>query len=251
MNQRIKAIVLAKRKYREYDELVWLYTENYGILSAIIHGVKRKRSKYKGELSLFSVVYVDVKIKTGLSTIYDFEILKQSINEKNIFLGYTYGSQISELLRRVLPEKEAISGMFNLIETLLLLLDKLAYPNLAVAFLQQKILVFTGSQIVLERCVICQKQTNIVAYSYFHHGLICQTCQSYVMKTDLVDDQLLKLLVAFSRLDVNKLEQLQLDLHAANFISQFWQHIYEQDLGIVLKSQKVLASMEKLAKEEL
>ena len=246
MQQRIKAIILSKKKYREYDELVWLYTEEYGIVSAIVHGIKRKRSKFKGELSLFSIIYVDIILKKGLSILVDFELIKQTIQDDNIYLTYSYAATMSELVRRIFSEKEPMSGLFRLLEQLLCLIRTMHHPELLLAYLQQKLLRYSGMYITLDKCVLCGETQHILGYSYQYHGLVCAKCQEHLVTTDLRYSGLLKLLIAFERLPVEKLASLVLEQTDITFICTFWNDIYVNELGITLKSQKVLTAMEKL-----
>lgn len=249
MNQRVKAIVLSKKKYREYDELIWLYTEEYGMLSAIIYGVKRKRSRYKGELSLFSLVYIDIKLREGLSIIYDFELLDKHIDENAVFLSYTYASQLSELIRRVIPEKEQITGLLSLLHELFIIIPTMHHPELLLPFLEQKLLPYSGSMVTLNACVSCGKTQNITGFSFAMQGLICQSCQDKLLEKDILDIDKIKLLVAFSKISITKLNTLFLTKDELIFICEFWNDIYENNLGIVLRSQKVLGSMKKLKEE--
>jgi len=250
MQERIKAIVLAKQTYREYDELVWLYTSEYGLLSALVHGIKRKRSKFSGELELLSIVYIDVKVRNkGLSTIYGFELIESNIGEHGIFLSYAHGASLSELIRRVLVEEPPIRYMFECLQTLFCLIPQVAQPELLLTYLQQKLLPYTGSHIRLDCCVACGQTSRIIGYSYRLHGLLCASCRTMLYAGDIHDTTKIKVLVAFSRLHISQLETLVLNETDFVFLTRFWHELYANNVGISLKSQKVLQSM-KATKEE-
>jgi len=243
MKERIKAIILAKQKYREYDELVWLYTDMYGIVSAVIHGIKRKRAKFAGELILFSVVYVEIKRRKGLSTIYAFDLIVDNLTQEKLFLGYTHGASLSELTRRVLSEQPPIRGMFALLSRLFSLLSELEQPALLLVYLKQQLLPYTGSHIILDHCVCCGQTSKIVGYSYRLQGLVCTQCVHALHKTDIRETEKIKVLVAFFRLPIDKLPTLAVEKTASDFLVKFWDDVYMHNLGLSLKSQKVLKSM--------
>jgi len=243
MKTRIKAIILAKQKYREYDELVWIYTEQHGVLSAIIYGIKRKRSKYQGELALFSLVYVEIKVRTGLSTIYNFDLIDKHVTADSLFLSYTYGAGLSELTRRVLSDVQPIYGMFDLLVRLFTLIPRLKQPELVLVYFKQKLLPYTGSQVGLVHCVCCSESTHIIGYSHRLHGLVCGRCQHMLVENDIRDTEKIKVLVAFFRLTIDKLAELVMPEADLAFLVLFWDELYGNNLGMSLKSQKVLKSM--------
>jgi DNA repair protein RecO (recombination protein O) len=250
MQERIKALVLAKQTYREYDELVWLYTSAYGVLSALVHGIKRKRSKFTGELELYSVVYVDMKVRSkGLSTIYGFELITSNIDEQALFLSYAYGANLSELTRRVLADHQPIEHMFEHLLTLFSIIRQAEQPELVLTYLQQKLVPYTGGHIGLDSCGICGKTSRIIGYAYRIQGLVCGHCRHALHSGDIHDTDKIKVLVAFFRLPSHQLATLTLNDADFAFLTRFWHDWYAQNLGVSLKSQKVLLSM-KAPKEE-
>ncbi|GBU11330.1 DNA repair protein RecO [Erysipelotrichaceae bacterium] len=249
--EKLETIILAKKKYREYDELVWFFTEEYGLISAIVRGVKKKTNPYRGQLTLFSFVTMDVIVKTGLSIITAFENqgyhTKDSQSMLNIFI---YGSQISELIQRVLPEKEKVSGLFNMLVFFVEKLDKLSSPNIAVLFFQQRLLFYTGVQVNLAFCSICHEKNDIIAFSNYYHGLLCLKCKAEVGMYDITDIWKLKVLVAFSQITLEKIEGLILDEQEEAFLTAFWDEIYLETLGISLKSKKVGKSLKEMEQKK-
>ena len=54
------AIVLSRRDFREYDQIISLYTLEHGKKEALARGIKKITSKNSGSLEPFSVVEVDI-----------------------------------------------------------------------------------------------------------------------------------------------------------------------------------------------
>jgi len=243
MKERTQALILMKQKYREYDELIWLYTEEYGLLSAVIHGIKRKKTKFSGELPLFALVYIEIKRTKGLSTIYNFEIIESNVPDDAVFLCYTHGGAMSELTRRLLSDYPPIRGVFTLLAQLFAFIPQVEQPELLLVYLKQRLLPYTGSQIALDGCVSCGQTTDIVGYCYRLQGIVCKNCQHELDVRDIRELAKIKVLVAFFRLELEALSTLVIDEAAQAFLISFWDELYANNLGITLKSQGVLERM--------
>lgn len=240
------AIVLAKRAYKESDELIWLYSDCYGLISTVIHGINRKKSRYKGKIPLFAYIQADIKRRSGLSTIIDFKVMSHfDMTKVAVFDVLTYGSQISELIRKILPEQQKNICMFEEIRQAFMLLPNVGQKGLLVMYFQNKLLSFIGIEYTYDCCVNCQSTRQIIAFSSVYGGLICQKCSALVSKNDLVEQHKLKVLVAFSKITLENIPALVLDEQDYLFLSMFWQVLYEQGAGIQLKSQIVNLNSDK------
>lgn len=56
----MEAIVLSRRAYREYDQIITLYTKERGLITLVAKGVKKIQSKNNSALEPFSYVHVGV-----------------------------------------------------------------------------------------------------------------------------------------------------------------------------------------------
>ena len=121
-----KAIVLQTIKYGESGVITKVYTEKYGKLSFLIHGVRRKKSKISNYLfqpfSLLDIIaYIkesrdlqrikEVKPTVVLKTLF-FDVRKSSIA---LFLG--------EIMNRTLHESEPNFQLFNYLNHAVQILD--------------------------------------------------------------------------------------------------------------------------------
>ncbi|MGL5041543.1 MAG: DNA repair protein RecO [Culicoidibacterales bacterium] len=242
--EKLTGLILAKKTYREYDELVWFFTEEFGLISAILRGVKKKRNQFRGELPVFSYVHVDINVRQGLSIISDFEVIDRHYTLADQVLPlFLYGGQLGELVQRVLGEKQPVNGLLFILRRLFRYVVLGACPTMGVTFLGQKLLPYTGAYLSLDACGHCGNNKNIIAFSYQLSGLVCQDCKSNLQGNEIIDANKIKALVAFSRLTLEKFEQITFDDQTCQFLEVFWDEIYHDHLGVYLKSKKVAKSI--------
>lgn len=171
-------VVIKTLDYKENDKLVWLYTEQYGKISAIARGAKKSKNK------LFSITlplcYGEFMLFKGknLYNLQEGRIISSFQGLLNNLDKLTYSSYLCELVDIALVEGESNRWLFKEFVTTLYLLntDAIEYEMLVRCF-EIKLLAATGYGLTLENCVICKEKiasSNYISLSYF--GGICENC---------------------------------------------------------------------------
>lgn len=118
------AIVLARRNFREFDQLITVYTAETGKREALARGVKKIISKNAPFLEPFSLITVDIIPGRGI----DHLITAQSSHlfknirsdwEKIMMAGYAVG-----LVDQLIEEGEKDEQLFELLRSWLVYLDQ-------------------------------------------------------------------------------------------------------------------------------
>lgn len=176
--EKTKAVVIKSQDYKENDKLVWLYTEEFGKVTAIARGAKKSKSR------LFALTlplcYADYVLFKGKSL---FNLQEGKI--ENSFQGLlsnldklTYSSYICELMDICLEDGENNKQLYKEFITCLYLLntDALDYEMLIRSF-ELKLLKATGYGLNLDHCVSCRKKITVANYiSLSHFGGVCDNC---------------------------------------------------------------------------
>lgn len=176
--EKTKAVVIKAQDYKENDKLVWLYTEEFGKVTAIARGAKKSKSR------LFALTlplcYADYVLFKGKSL---FNLQEGKI--ENSFQGLlsnldklTYSSYICELMDICLEDGENNKQLYKEFITCLYLLntDALDYEMLIRSF-ELKLLKATGYGLNLDHCVSCRKKITVANYiSLSHFGGVCDNC---------------------------------------------------------------------------
>ncbi|MBB6624307.1 DNA repair protein RecO [Clostridium gasigenes] len=176
--EKTKAVVIKAQAYKENDKLVWLYTEEFGKVTAIARGTKKSKSR------LFALTlplcYADYVLFKGKNL---FNLQEGKI--ENSFQGLlsnleklTYSSYICELIDICLEDGENNKQLYkDFIKCLYLLnTDALNYEMLIRSF-ELKLLKSTGYGLNLDQCVSCRKKITVTNYiSISHFGGVCEMC---------------------------------------------------------------------------
>lgn len=239
MNDKVEALILAVKDYREYDALITALTP-IGRLNFVAKGLKKTTSKNAYALQLFSKsnLLFDLKDKNQLNVLKIAEL-----KESNRYLREDFNTQIlaaiASEIALVLSDE---SDLFDLIDQLYTKLnqqqDIFGHFNCFLA----RILKREGNSPQVDRCVVCGRQQNIVAVSVSQGGFLCQECYGHYAGVQLTP----KLLRAF-RL-VNKVPFAKEDsimnpevnsVQITNLLLDF----FEEYLGITIKARKFISEI--------
>lgn len=172
-------IVIKTLDYKENDKLIWLYTEQYGKISAVAKGAKRSRS------DLFSITlplcygdYLLFKGK-GMCRLSEGKIKNSFQGLLNNLEKLTYSTYLCELIDISTEDEEKNFALYKEFVTAIYLLDTdaLEYELLTRAF-ELKLLKATGYGLNFDTCVSCKKKlqsSNYINLSYF--GGVCEDCE--------------------------------------------------------------------------
>ena len=127
MLQKTKGIALHYHKYSESSVIAKIFTENYGLQSYVLNGVRNKTSKNKlSYLRPLNIVCLEVSANKNKG----LPFVKEIRSEHN--LSSTFSDMpkkficmfISEVLMRVLMEKETDKQLYNFAEKTISYLNK-------------------------------------------------------------------------------------------------------------------------------
>ncbi|MFW5890731.1 MAG: DNA repair protein RecO [bacterium] len=167
----VEGVILKQINFKESSKIVYLYTKN-GLISVLAHGVNKLKSPYLNLVRVFSHVKLSVSGK-NLKTLRDGEVINRYLELTNDFVKYTYVLHLLEIIYY-------FSGHDHNHEKLLLFIIKIfnkikdtdnyiPYINMV----ELKLLFLLGIQPVLDKCVLCGKQSNL-SFSVEDGGLCCK-----------------------------------------------------------------------------
>lgn len=175
-----RAVVIKNQDYRENDKIVWLFTEEFGKISVLVRGVKRKNSHFVSGAALFSYGNYLLYSGKGMYTMNEVMVI-ESFNSLTTSLdALAYGSYICELINMAIPDKEENKELFKLLVSSLYLIKSQVsdLELLSCAFLL-KLLKITGYDLSLDKCCICGKKISTSNYfSLNNYGGVCSECNN-------------------------------------------------------------------------
>ncbi len=239
MNDKVDALILAVKDYREYDALITALTP-LGRLNFVARGLKKATSKNAYALQLFSKsnLLFDLKDKNQLNVLKIAEV-----KESNRFLREDFNTQILAAIGAeiglVLTDEP---DLYQMIDQLYTRLNKqkdiFGYFNCFLAHILQR----EGNTPQVDSCVVCGRQQNIVAVSVSQGGFLCQECFGHYDGIQL-SPQLLRAFRLINKVPEGKEETIMSpevnNVKITNLLLDFM----EEYSGITIKARKFISEI--------
>lgn len=198
----MKAIVLSRRNFREYDQIISFYTEEVGKQEALARGVKKIVSKNAAHLE--PCFLVDIEMVPGKeinhvikSVALDIFPAIRSDIKKSMIAQY-----IVSLVHKMTDVGQMDRRIYYLLLDALQHLSKHSASRIFIDAFVLRLFSLLGMQPELTRCVVCEKEEDITHFSFTGGGVLCRICvltkaeeeQKYIDCSDTVRDGLIALL---------------------------------------------------------
>ncbi|MBU3142423.1 DNA repair protein RecO [Clostridium sp. CF012] len=174
-----RAIVIKTQEFKETDKLVWLFTEDFGKITAIAKGARKNKSKYVS--STLPCCYAEFILFKGrnLYTINEVTIIDSFQQLLRDLTTITYASYFNELIDIAMENEDVNSELFkNLVSAFYFIKNDVMDIEILARAFETKLLKATGYGLNFEQCVRCRKKitisNNIDLQSY---GPICKDCE--------------------------------------------------------------------------
>ncbi len=180
-----KGIVLRSIRYGEADRILDLYTEDFGLISAIAKGIRRTKSRFGGRLEPLSCVeFLAYEGKT-LDTITQVEVLRSFRGVREDLTRLEAAGGMIGVIRALSGGDEADRRIFNLLYHALDTLESRAEDAKSVeAAFGLKLSILAGYTPRLDACVNCGRNPDEASNGdppYFAPplgGVLCVGCRS-------------------------------------------------------------------------
>ncbi len=176
-----KGVILEKRGIREADEIITLYTYDFGKIDIIGRSLRKGNSKLKMNTSLFSFVEVGFVQGKSCNRLVDAKVIHSFGSVKNDLAKMSLFYRVSEIVLSLIRGEEKdkdvfffILKSFEKIEKMSLRRDNL---KLFYCFFSFRLLYLLGYKIYTEGCAVCG--VRIEKSCYFNAkegGVICSSC---------------------------------------------------------------------------
>ena len=238
MRLKTKGIVLSETPYSETSKILNILTEDLGLIGVISKGCRNIKSKLHGISNKMNYgEYVISYKENGLSTLIEGDILNSFKNYYDNMKLAVFGYYLIDLIYQVLKENNH-KDLFYLLEQSLIKINNGLSPELISNIVEVKLLTYLGVSLQLDSCVICGNTNDFITVSKDYGGIICKNCyqNEYIM-----NEKALKLLCLFNKIDLNKIEVLEItDYDVIHEIDDFIYEYYNNYTGIYLKKKEKL-----------
>ncbi len=172
-----RSIILRSRDLRESDQLLTIFSEKEGKITAVAKGVKKAKSSLRGCVQPFchSLLYFNRGREMDLIT--QGKIIDFFGNSREDINRTLYSMYIMELIDKSLLERAPLPGLYTTVLEVLELINEQGLNLMLVRYFESMLLVNLGYQPVLDQCVLCgSREFSGFHFSLAEGGLLCTAC---------------------------------------------------------------------------
>ena len=172
-----RSVILKSRDLRESDQLLTIFTEKEGKITAVARGVKKPRSSLRGCVQPFCHSQLFYNRGRDLELITQGKIIDFFGNSREDITRTLHSMYIMELLDKSLLEKVPLPHLYNALIAVLGLVNEQGLNPILIRYFESRLLVNLGYKPVVSQCVRCGgKAGKDLNFSLAEGGLLCAAC---------------------------------------------------------------------------
>jgi DNA repair protein RecO (recombination protein O) len=199
MYYKSRCIILKSRDLRDSDQLVTMFSEQAGKVTAVARGVKKNRSSLRACVQPFCHSWLFFSQGRELDLVTQGRIIDFYGNTREDLERMLNAVYLMELLDKSLMEKVPLPGLYAELIQVLDIINQEGISSLLVRYFESRLLVYLGYRPVIDQCVICgRRDFPEYTFSLGEGGMVCPDCRpeaERVMKLRGESVGLLKLLL--------------------------------------------------------
>lgn len=244
-NQVFQGLVLRSQDYLDNDQLLYVFTDYFGIITFWLRGVKKPRSKkrylalpftygkYQGSINVHGFSFLNDALH-----VYQFEKIATNLR-LNAYTSYVY-----DLVLRAFVSGEPHLLWFQKIMQATKLINQGLDAQIITNIIEIQLLQSFGVQPNWNACVIGGETRGTFDYSLVKAGIICQKHWSYDVHRLHLAPKTVSYLRLFSQIDLNRIGQISVSKNIKSQLRQTIDAIYLDSVGVYPKSKKFLDQMD-------
>ncbi len=115
-NASIEGVILGHRNIGEADQIIFLYTKEFGKTKVVAKGARRLTSKFTGHLETFNFINGQIYFGPRNSILTEINTVKNFLKERKSFNTIHAALEISELTNNMLFENQEIENLLPLLK---------------------------------------------------------------------------------------------------------------------------------------
>ena len=245
-NAKFNGLVMFQRNHRENDLLVKFLTREYGKRMFFIRNAKKANFQLHSAILPFTFgTYSGLIRDNGLSYINAALEIKQF---ENIFQDISlnaYATFIMNLVDAAFDDNFVIPKWFDIAKQSLALIDAGNDAQVVSDLMQIQLLPSFGLNFNWNKCAVCQRQDVPMDFSDKYNGMLCQN--HWLLDTHRwhLTAKTVKILAILSQISPFQVGNISISNHTKQEIWHLLEVIYQDQVGINLKSRNFIDQMEK------
>ncbi|KAA9301854.1 MULTISPECIES: DNA repair protein RecO [Aerococcus] len=245
--ERFAGIILFTRKHREKDMLVKIFTREYGKRMFFLRNIQRPKNPLRAAAFAFVRGHFIGQINaSGLSFLNDVQDSHfPRLTTEDISVN-AYASYMTGLLDAALEDGELNPILFDLLWQALSQVEAGKDPAVVANIFELQLLPQFGVMPNLKACVFCGQADTALDYSMKYAGFLCQRHFDKDPRRLHWSPRTAYLIQHLSQVDLSRLGSVQLKPANKQALRAAIDELYEEYVGIHLKSRSFIDQLEKM-----
>lgn len=238
-------IIFKRKPANEADVFARILSQNEGLFSIAVKGALRPKSKLNS--ATLNLSYGEYTVFTNHQGISNLRTTAKTKQFENIFLDLqknAYALYFLDLADHAFVDYEPVGTTFDLIFSVLNLLNDGTNPDVLLALTQLQMLPVFGVGPELKECLICHKTQGIFDYSIELGGVICSDHFKEVTTRMYLKPKTTALIRTLGLIDVQKVGSINLSPELVKSTLKAIDQIYQQTLDLNLKTRAFIDSLD-------
>jgi len=239
-----EGIILRGIPYGESNKIVTLFTREGGKMTAMARGAKKPASRLAAVTQPFTHGSFLIRTGRGMGTLEQGEPIDSMRHIREDLEATAYASYVVELIDKLTEDNQRIAGIYGLLYEALHAINEQYDPEAIALFVEWKMLPIAGIHPILHQCANCGATEGEFAFSFMQIGFICHRCFHVDKHSIRISPSQLKLIRTFYTVPINRVGNLTLKKTTKNFMKKLVRTIYDEQVGIRLKSRTFLDQLD-------
>lgn len=244
--EEVEGIVLYNRKHRERDFLVKIFTQRFGKIMFFVRGSKKQQGSLFQSIQPFSTgTYIADIRENGLSFLRGSKNIENSRDLQTDIFKNAYATYICALADAAVEDRTVHPSLFALVSQSLHLINEGYEPEVIANIIETKLLEIFGVAPNFLACGVCQKTKGSFDFSDKFHGILCSEHFFEDPRRLHLDPKAVHLVRLYSVIKLDKIGDVSIKPETQNEIKRLLDHLYDQSVGLRLKSKKFIDNLYK------
>lgn len=244
--EEVEGIVLYNRKHRERDFLVKIFTQRFGKIMFFVRGSKKQQGSLFQSIQPFTTgTYIADIRENGLSFLRGSKNIENSRDLQTDIFKNAYATYICALADAAVEDRTVHPSLFALVSQSLHLINEGYEPEVIANIIETKLLEIFGVAPNFLACGVCQKTKGSFDFSDKFHGILCSEHFFEDPRRLHLDPKAVHLVRLYSVIKLDKIGDVSIKPETQNEIKRLLDHLYDQSVGLRLKSKKFIDNLYK------
>lgn len=244
MNERFEGIVLFKRKHREHDALVKIFTNHYGTRMFFVKRLEKPNHPLASQLFPLTVNdYIGTINEGGLSFLREASTVEFNRNIQMDFMNQAYAAYISQLVDAAVEDNEPHQKLYNLFKAALQQINLGKSPEVITAFIEMHLLPEFGFSFNWGNCVICGTAQQPFDFSIRRQGVLCQLHFHEDEFRLRISPTAMYVASILAKAQLTQIQSVNVSAETLANIKRLMDEIYQEFTGLRLRSKSYLDQM--------